>query len=300
MSDANALNIAIGSWAQPFKIYRGDELIAVQGNWSSTVIAEPPDPIDIPGDEGLTTNGNGNIGIPFGPGQFTDPPPPGPLERVNLDFLLGAGTIAPATYRALALIGAVQPVAKLSRLWKGIIGAEAIDLLTPGFDLPSPSDLPGAIAEIPGATWDLVKTMVDIGGRVGSQFFGPGGRDASKIRVGVAGIWAGMEWAEAQHGPVVSTWEANGVPFVQFMDGWQAAQKLTGAWKFWKPKKPVVYVPGGPMSRRTAIRMAGIYKRARNDAKKTFNLVDSKPRGRTASVEVTESGPGSVTVKRGR
>lgn len=79
-----------------------------------------------------------------------------------------------------------------------------------------------------------------------------------------------------QHGPVVKTWVANGTPFVMFADGWMTAQRANGTWHFWKPKKPVVYVPGGPMSRKTARRMASIYNRERKRAKKDFNLVDSK------------------------
>jgi hypothetical protein len=61
-----------------------------------------------------------------------------------------------------------------------------------------------------------------------------------------------------------------------FMDGYQAAQKKNGAWTFWKAKKPLVYVPGGPMSRKTARRLASLYQRERNRAKKDFNLVNKR------------------------
>ena len=124
-------------------------------------------------------------------------------------------------------------------------GWELFDIFTPG-DQPSPGDVPAAV-------WDL--------------FGGPGG-----------GRSADLGWATAQHGPVVKEWIANGTEFVLFMDGWQAAQKRTGAWKFWKAKKPLVYVPGGPMSRKTARRLASLYRQERSRAKKDFNLVDPRTR----------------------
>jgi len=103
----------------------------------------------------------------------------------------------------------------------------------------------------------------------------------------------------AQHGAVVKEWWANDTPFVMFMDGWMAARKANGSWKFWKPKKPLVYVPGGPMSRRTARRMATLYTNEKRRAKKDFNLVDSRQgqgqRGRKTIV-VHESGPGNVNL----
>jgi len=109
----------------------------------------------------------------------------------------------------------------------------------------------------------------------------------------------GGDFATRQHGAVVKEWMANDTPFVMFMDGWMAARKANGSWKFWKPKKPLVYVPGGPMSRRTARRMATIFTNEKRRAKKDFNLVDSRQgqgqRGRKTIV-VHESGPGSVNL----
>jgi hypothetical protein len=214
--------------------------------------------------------------------------PPGLL---SINALSAMGIVGPAVIGALGALGRIASGLGLGGVFrwaknnpfKAILGAEGIDLSTPGIDLPSPSDIPGVIAELGKGGLDLVKDLVVIPPRILSQFFGLGGDD-------------GMSWATLQHGPVVNSWEANGVPFVQFADGWQAARKLTGVWSFWKPKKPVVYVPGGPMSRKVAQRMAKIYQRERKNAKKTFNLVEPKPRSSTPTVRITESGPGNVRV----
>jgi len=162
---------------------------------------------------------------------------------------IGAGALAVVLRSVGSAVGSTGNVVRKvlgGRLGLALGGWELFDLATPG-DLPSPLDIPQAL-------WDL--------------FTGAGGRSGD------------LGWATAQHGPVVKEWIANGTPFVLFMDGWQAAQKRTGAWKFWKAKKPLVYVPGGPMSRKTARRLASLYIQERNRAKKDFGLVN--PRTRTS------------------
>jgi len=104
------------------------------------------------------------------------------------------------------------------------------------------------------------------------------------------------EWATAQHGPVVKEWFANGTPFVMFADGWQAAQRRNGVWKFWKPKKPIVVVPGGPLSRKNTRKLATLYANAKKQAKKDFGLVDSRQGQTRKPVIIRESGPGSINV----
>jgi hypothetical protein len=84
-----------------------------------------------------------------------------------------------------------------------------------------------------------------------------------------------------------------------FMDGYMAAQKKNGVWKFWKPKKPIVLVPGGPMSRKNARRLATIYNNEKKRAKKDFNLVDSRQgQGQKSAktIVVRENGPGNVNL----
>jgi hypothetical protein len=127
----------------------------------------------------------------------------------------------------------------------------------------------------------------------------PGAGDGNGVLIPGAG-GDPVDFAIAQHGPVVKSWVANGTPFYLFMDGWQAAQKRNGTWKFWKPKKPIVYVPGGPMSKRNARRLASIYNMEKKRAKKEFNLVDSR-QGQGARVSkptvIVETGPGSVNTR---
>jgi len=169
----------------------------------------------------------------------------------------------PVTMGALATIlrtvgssvpgmGSVVRKVFTGRLAQAIGGWELFDWLTPGVDLPSAGDIPPAL-------WDLFGGM-------------EGGREEN---LGLMSI-EGANWAFKEHGPVVRSWTANFTPFVMFMDGYQAAQKKNGAWTFWKAKKPLVYVPGGPMSRKTARRLASLYTRERNRAKKDFGLVNKR------------------------
>jgi len=169
----------------------------------------------------------------------------------------------PVTMGALAMIlrtvgssvpgmGSVVRKVLTGRLAQAVGGWELFDWLTPGVDLPSAGDIPPAL-------WDLFGGM-------------EGGREGNFGLMSVEGV----NWAFKEHGPVVREWVANFTPFVMFMDGYQAAQKKNGAWTFWKAKKPLVYVPGGPMSRKTARRLASLYTRERNRAKKDFGLVNKR------------------------
>jgi len=179
--------------------------------------------------------------------------------RPHVQTLLPA---IPVTAGALAVIlravgsavgsGSVVRKVLFGRLAQAVGGWELFDWLTPGVDLPSAGDIPPALWELFGAS--------------------PGGVDHGGGLMGADGL----SWASKEHGPVVRTWVANFTPFVMFMDGYQAAQKKTGAWTFWKAKKPLVYVPGGPMSRKTARRLASLYQRERNRAKKDFGLVNKR------------------------
>jgi len=201
---------------------------------------------------------NGNVFDPLDPAYTGDISgvigPAGVLQR------------APALLPVLGMAVARGVTSfRMSRLGRILFGAEVLDLLTPDIDLPSPSDIPQVALELAKTLFiDIPGVLLSPGALRGGGSF-PGGIDG--------------QWAMAQHGSVVREWDANGVPFVQFMDGYLAAQKKNGSWKFWKPKKPVVYVPGGPMSRRQASRMATLYQAERKRVKKTFDLVDRKSPG---------------------
>lgn len=75
-----------------------------------------------------------------------------------------------------------------------------------------------------------------------------------------------------QHGMVTGAWQANGVPFVKFADGWEAAYAPTKqSWKFFKPKKPIVLYTNGAKNPETAVRA---YKALKKQAKDLRPLVD--------------------------
>ena len=188
-----------------------------------------------------------------------------------LPIILGAAAVA-------RVAGAT--VLRFATNWRVLAGAEGIDLSTPGIDLPSPSDVPGAMLEIARTIFiDVPGQFIGFGGGGGGGF--PGGVLAS------------------MHGPAVKEWTTpGGYRHWLFQDGWTAHERKNGTIRWYKPKKPIVYVPGGPLSRRAAYRLAKLYKQTRDDAKKTFNLVDRKAAGAgKPQIDIVETGPGDVVVK---
>ena len=193
----------------------------------------------------------------------------------------GAGAIVALLPVAIAIGRSVGlKVLRLATNWKVLLGAEAVDLATPGIDLPSPTDIPG------GALALLKEVFVDIPVSVGSQFFGLGG--------GGGGAPVGM------HGNPVKSWTTpGGYRHWLYADGWTAHERKNGTIKWYKPPKPIVYVPGGRESRKTINALARIYKKGRNQAKDTYGLVDKKaPTPRKPDVIIQESGRGGVQVSR--
>lgn len=193
---------------------------------------------------------------------------PDAQKRAVLTVLAGLGAVRGAPFAKSALLAGLRTAGPV-----GIAAAALVatlittDTFTPDIDIPFVPSIPL-----------------------------PGGNGAAAV-IGAVGA---IDFAVAQHGPVVKSWVANGTPFYLFMDGWQAAQKRNGTWKFWKPKKPVVYVPGGPMSKKNARRLASIYNAEKKRAKKEFNLVDSRQgQGARAAkpTVIVETGPGSVNTR---
>lgn len=186
------------------------------------------------------------------------------LRGPFLEILAGLG----AYVGGRLAISALASAAAAAGPWGAAIAAALYGLAIVYDSVEVDVDVP-FVPSIPLPSW------ATIGGGDGSS--AGGGMPTS----GVPAIPAQtiMSTASAQHGPVVKTWMApkvNGRPFVMFADGWIAVQRLNGTWHFYKPKKPVVYVPGGPMSRKTAKRLAELYQQEKKRAKKTFGLVDSK------------------------
>jgi len=146
-------------------------------------------------------------------------------------------------------------------------GVESVDLVTPGVDIPSPSDIP------PGA-WLAIKEIFDLPVEVTRHFF-PGAFGGNGNGIVVPSDTEG-------HGPIVKTWRApepDGVPFVLTQQGWIGAMRKNGTWTFYKPKRPMVITPGIPLDARQARKLALIYKRERKKAAKVFGLVERKPAG---------------------
>ena len=55
-------------------------------------------------------------------------------------------------------------------------------------------------------------------------------------------------------GAVIGTWKANGITFYRLSDGRMAVQNLRGRWKVWRPKRPIVIMPGGVGSLKSLLR----------------------------------------------
>lgn len=53
---------------------------------------------------------------------------------------------------------------------------------------------------------------------------------------------------------IVGSWVANGVTFYRLSDGKLAVQNKRGRWKVWRPKKPIVLMPGGATNLKTLLR----------------------------------------------
>jgi len=175
----------------------------------------------------------------------------------------------------------------------GLIILEGIDLLTPGVDLPSPSDVPQAI-------WQLLKgtdsTMGDEGGGMLSNIdeliesvLGPlwpfGGNGRNGVYPSSSPFTVGQV---IQTNQIVKTWEANKIWFAKQADGKMLVYKTDQTIKTWKPKKPLVVYPGGKVNLDTFTDIAKY-------AIKTAKTVDKVLRVlRPRAPRARRSGPGTA------
>ena len=195
---------------------------------------------------------------------------PGTMKALIISVLGAAGAVRGAQFAKATLLGALRTRGAAGIAAASFLSAVLADTFLVDIDLPFVPSIP-----LPGSPNGAVPGLSAVTG-------------------------GAIDFAVAQHGPVVKSWVANGTPFYLFMDGWQAAQRANGTWKFWKPKKPVVYVPGGPMSKKNARRLASIYNAEKKRAKKEFNLVDSRQGQGTRTAKPTvivETGPGSINTR---
>lgn len=88
-------------------------------------------------------------------------------------------------------------------------------------------------------------------------------------------------------GHIVGTWQANGVIFYRLSDGKLAVQNKHGRWKVWRPKKPIVLMPGGAGDLRTLLRADAVLNK---QAKKIAAMLNRRTGGsRRKSAEKTPS-----------
>lgn len=98
-------------------------------------------------------------------------------------------------------------------------------------------------------------------------------------------------------GQVVKSWTANGVDMVRLADGRMGAySKKRMAWRYWRPKKPIVLYAGGSSNLNTLLKADKASERQLRRLKKAIDRrFPSKPRSRTPHTTVIqETGPGSV------
>jgi len=91
---------------------------------------------------------------------------------------------------------------------------------------------------------------------------------------------------------IIGSWEANGVTFYRLSDGKLAVQNKKGRWKVWKPKKPIVLMPGGAVNLKTMLRADALLNR---QAKKIASMLNRRaPRTRKGS---TPAPKGAVIIQ---
>jgi len=79
---------------------------------------------------------------------------------------------------------------------------------------------------------------------------------------------------------IIGSWSANGVTFYRLSNGKLAVQNKHGRWKTWKPKKPIVLMPGGANNLRTLLKADRILNA---QAKKIASMLNRRaPRTRKA------------------
>lgn len=98
-------------------------------------------------------------------------------------------------------------------------------------------------------------------------------------------------------GTVTKTWTANGINFVRLADGRMGAQRKTGEWKFWRPKKPIVLNSSGSSNLRTLLRAdKAVDKQLKRLEKAIRRRNPPRKRAQTSrnAPIIVETGPGSV------
>jgi len=130
-----------------------------------------------------------------------------------------------------------------------------------------------------------IDLALDIPGIPGESFLLPGGGGGS------GEPHFGQHMIEGHIGvSIVGGWVANGVQFYRLSDGKLAVINKKGRWKVWKPKKPIVIMPGGATNLKTLLRADAVLNR---QAKRIATMLNRRaPRSRKAG----KSGPQGPTI----
>jgi len=204
----------------------------------------------------------------------------------NISLASGAFTVAQLVAGALlAAAGRVPGGATVVRFASRnpirlLLGIEAIDVLTPSFDLPSPSDIPGAI-------WALLRGG---GGVIADTAVGTVVTLAEILDqfIDIPGIGSGMDvFRQGQifnPGEIVKTWTANGVAFARLADGRTVVRRKDGTFKIYRQPKPLVIMPGGASNLRQLVKVNNAVVRQLRTLKKA--IARAEPRIRKVKVPV--------------
>ena len=191
--------------------------------------------------------------VGFSPEQFAEfGNGTAPVEPASVvGPLIAGGTLALAGRLLMALIGRAGRITQLhwSRLpgWaRGVLTQAGIGV---GAVVAFRGDIP--FVTLPGQD-------------------GVGGLPAVPGHMDIEGVHLGAH--------VIGSWVANGVTFYRLADGKLAVQNKQGRWKVWRPKKPIVIMPGGAVNLKTLIRADKVLTR---QAKQLANILNRRaPRAR--------------------
>lgn len=95
---------------------------------------------------------------------------------------------------------------------------------------------------------------------------------------------------------ILGSWVANNVTFYRLSDGKLAVRNNKGRWKVWRPKKPIVLMPGGAGNLRTLLRADAVLNR---QAKKIAAMLNRRTGNRSRKA-TTRGKPDVVVVQNGR
>lgn len=106
---------------------------------------------------------------------------------------------------------------------------------------------------------------------------------------------------QAHPASVVKQWTANGVQMVRLSDGRMGAfSKKRNAWKYWRPKRPIVLYSGGSSNLNTLLKADRAAERQLRKLKKVMDRRfprrqrTSRPSSSSGQTIIQETGPGGV------